>query len=223
MRVRGTTTAPRQRHDGNDIQEINELLLEKNAIDAAAEKSTTQISMEQTIATSGMSGAIVSLRRLNETIHQAGIDFQDSLDKYYAQKKLEAIFKLAFAVANLATASRAPLGMIGDMWKKKKAGVKISKAIEAGTKFAKSAKNVSKAALGLALISANRKLRDKKFPSSTAVTLTNNVMKDLADVPIPDDIPDGEEMATLQAALDSLNKELPQMGSWASGRSTTLT
>ena len=37
-------------------------------------------------------------------------------------------------------------------------------------------------------------------------------MKDLADVPIPDDIPDGEEMATLQAALDSLNKELPQMG-----------
>ena len=124
MRVRGTTTAPRQRHDGNDIQEINELLLEKNAIDAAAEKSTTQISMEQTIATSGMSVAIVSLRRLNETIHQAGIDFQDSLDKYYAQKKLEAIFKLAFAVANLATASRAPLGMIGDMWKKKKAGVK---------------------------------------------------------------------------------------------------
>ena len=42
-------------------------------------------------------------------------------------------------------------------------------------------------------------------------------------MPIPDDIPDGEEMATLQAALDSLNKELPQMGSWASGRSTTLT
>lgn len=57
MRVRGTTTAPRQRHDGNDIQEINELLLEKNAIDAAAEKSTTQISMEQTIGSGSGRGA----------------------------------------------------------------------------------------------------------------------------------------------------------------------
>ena len=53
-----------------------------------------------------------------------------------------------------------------------------------------------------------------RFPSGSAVTLTNEVLTDLedSDVPVPDDIPDGEEMATLQAALDSLNEELPLMG-----------
>jgi len=89
----------------------------------------------------------------------------------------------------------------------------VSQALWAGESFANNAKTMRSAAS--ALVSANGDVDDAdKFPSSTAVTLTNEVMKDLedSDVPVPDNIPDGEEMATLQAALDRLNKELPTMG-----------
>ena len=69
-----------------------------------------------------------------------------------------------------------------------------------------------------ALVSANdADDANEKFPSGDSVELTNNLIQDLADndVPIPStgcdspadcDIPDGEEMATLQAALDNLNQ-----------------
>ena len=49
--------------------------------------------------------------------------------------------------------------------------------------------------------------KDDKFPSSDAFSLTKELSEALADndVPIPDDIPDGHEMAVLQDALDNLN------------------
>ena len=194
------------------IQDINNFLVTKNAIDASVTTSTTQVSMEQTIATiesaaSGMSAALVAMRRLNETIYQAGVDFQESLDEYYAQKRREAIWNLVFAVANLATASRVPIGMFNDKWSLKSGGDVVSQALWAGEQFANNAKTMGSAAS--ALVSANGdKDADKKFPSSTAVTLTNGVLTDLkeSDVPVPDDIPKGKEMAALQAALDNLNE-----------------
>ena len=90
------------------LREINELMKEKDAIDASAEESTTMVSMGQTIdtiesAASGMSYALQAMKRLNATIVQAGFDFQDALDEYYAQKRREAIWNLAFGVANLCT------------------------------------------------------------------------------------------------------------------------
>ena len=69
-----------------------------------------------------------------------------------------------------------------------------------------------------ALGSANSdKDADDKFPSSTAVELTYDLMDVLADndvllpstgcdSPVDCDIPDGDEMEALQAALDNLNQ-----------------
>ena len=194
------------------LSDVHNLIVTKNSIEQGEKVSITQVSMKQTIETiesaaSGMSGALAAMKRLNETIYQAGIKFQESLDEYYAQKRREAIWNLAFAVANLATASRVPIGAFDENWKKKSGGDFASQALWAGEQFANNAKTMGFATV--ALKSANKDNEaDKEFPSSTAVTLTNEVIMNLtaSEVPVPDDIPKGEEMATLQAALDNLNE-----------------
>ena len=90
------------------LGDINNFIITKQAIDAKFKKSTTMLSMGQTIdtiesAASGMSSALADWKRLNGTIVEAGFAFQDALDDYYAQKRKEAIWNLAFGVANLAT------------------------------------------------------------------------------------------------------------------------
>ena len=197
------------------LSEINTLIKESHAIDASAEESTTKVSMEQTIdtiesAASGMSSTLVDMKRLNGTIVQAGVDFQDALDKYYAQKRRQAIWKLAFSVANLCaggteTAANMFTSKDGAASKKKGAEGWSSVGKFVGT-FGDKARKMQKAAT--AVEKANDKDdADDKFPSSDAVSLTKELSEALADndVPIPDDIPDGHEMAVLQDALDNLN------------------
>ena len=209
------------------LSDINKLIKEKWAIDASVEESTTMVSMGQTIdtiesAASGMSYALQAMKRLNATIVQAGFDFQDALDEYYAQKRREAIWNLAFGVANLCTGGVRTFANIfeydaKDKESKSKSGADSVSSVGFFTEtVANNAKTMGFAAS--ALVSANSdKDANDKFPSDDSVELTYDLMDVLADndvllpstgcdSPADCDIPDGDEMDALQAALDNLNE-----------------
>jgi len=213
------------------LLEINELMNKNDAIDAKAEESTTMVSMGQTIdtiesAASGMSYALKAMKRLNATIVQAGFDFQDALDEYYAAKRREAIWDLAFGVANLCTGGVRTFanmmeytagkdGAAGSSeWKK---GADSVSAVGFFTEMvANNAKTMGFAASALVSANSDDDANDK-FPSDDSVELTYDLMEVLADndvllpstgcdSPADCDIPDGDEMDSLQAALDNLNQ-----------------
>jgi len=205
----------KQMKTAKTLSEINSFIKEKHAIDASAKEATTKVSMDQTIQTiesaaSGMSSALVNMKRLNGTIVDAGFKFQDTLDDYYAQKRRQAIWKLAFSVANLCTGSIDTFAgtMKGTDWKGKDGAEGVSSVGKFANTFGDKARKTQKAAT--ALIKANGKDdANDEFPSSDAFKLTKKLSDDLADndvPPIPDDIPDGSEMAVLQDALDNLNE-----------------
>lgn len=202
----------------NTFKNIYEIIKKWNRIHEDEEESIVEASIKQTIQTiesaaNGMTGALASIRRLNESITLAGFAFQDSLDEYRSQMRKQLVWKVVFGVANLCTGGpRAIIGMFGKGdtdWNKKTGGDFWKEALFSVEQFANHITGTAIA--GIALTKANS---EHKFPNST-VELTEKMLKELerSGVPIArGDIADGEAMATLQTALDNMNTELPKMG-----------